>query len=99
MGHLTTIICRFFKRFKVYNNDPEKAKKDDLWLQVIANLQEYVTYWSSENFTDEEWNNAKELWDEYKVYLKNVPHYREIMDQLGWEFNKGSEKTYKIIPK
>lgn len=71
MSHLSTIIFRFKRRLeKVYNNDEQRASKDSLWLQSIANMKEYMDSWH--DMTQEEIIEANIIYQLYKNYLKGT---------------------------
>jgi len=61
MSHLSTII----KRVEIRVNPPDK--RDNLLLQSISNLKEYMDLW--DNYTEEEKEKALELYEKYKYLL------------------------------
>lgn len=75
MSHLSTIIHRFKRRLEnVYNNDEQRASKDGLWLQSIANMKEYMDSWS--DMTQEEIIEANIIYQLYRNYLKGTIYER-----------------------
>jgi hypothetical protein len=75
MSHLSTIIFRFRRRLEeVYNNDEQRASKDPLWLQSIANIKEYMDCWH--DMTQEEIIEGNIIYQLYKNYLKGTIYER-----------------------
>lgn len=68
MSHLTILIKRVTERLKVYDNDPEKASEDPLWLQQIVNLKQYQDFY--DDYTDSEADEANRLYNIYSKYIQ-----------------------------